>query len=233
MLKSNRIEYVNHAVSGVPLAEPKNRPLSLEDPSEISSKIPSKASSAGWSEWAAGHAQPHLGLVPDGTVTWSNEAARALYRAAPGTHLCDLPWDDTVVENALAFCARTQPVNLGGVRLPASATLVGKHARSAEPFLLSLSLSETGQLEAHTSEMYWGEAALDLLRDSFGLTCAELEVLVRLVQGRAVRAIATERGTSYGTVRAQIKTISAKTGAPTQTGLVRLCLGLLAMQTSP
>jgi DNA-binding CsgD family transcriptional regulator/PAS domain-containing protein len=58
----------------------------------------------------------------------------------------------------------------------------------------------------------------------YDLTPAEAAVLGLLVEGRATKDIADERGTSPATVSTQVKSIFSKTGVQTRSTLVRLAL---------
>jgi DNA-binding CsgD family transcriptional regulator len=59
-----------------------------------------------------------------------------------------------------------------------------------------------------------------LLRDSYGLTPAEIEIALALAKGKKPEAIARARGVSVGTVRVQIKSLLAKAGVNRQVELV-------------
>ena len=58
----------------------------------------------------------------------------------------------------------------------------------------------------------------------FGLTTAEADITQQLVQGASVQVISETRNSSVQTVRSQLKTLFGKTGAKSQTDLVRLAL---------
>ena len=64
------------------------------------------------------------------------------------------------------------------------------------------------------------------LRVMFGLGAAEAEVALLLAEGMEVEAVAARRGTSFTTVRSQIRTVQAKTGT---SGLRELSTLLLAV----
>ncbi len=57
----------------------------------------------------------------------------------------------------------------------------------------------------------------------FELTNSEKNILQELVNGKSLAHIAQDRGTTYETVRGQLKIILCKTGAPSQLDLLRLC----------
>lgn len=75
-----------------------------------------------------------------------------------------------------------------------------------------------------TTEMYWPEGSEATLRDAFGLTQAETEVLMALTQSRTLSDIAAARGRSVDTIRTQIKAIQTKTEARGQNELVKLAM---------
>jgi DNA-binding CsgD family transcriptional regulator len=62
------------------------------------------------------------------------------------------------------------------------------------------------------------------VRELYGLTGAEARVMTALALGATVEAIAAEHGVRNSTVRAQIRSIFAKTGVNRQCDLVRLAL---------
>jgi DNA-binding CsgD family transcriptional regulator/PAS domain-containing protein len=63
-----------------------------------------------------------------------------------------------------------------------------------------------------------------VLRQAFGLTSAEAAIATAVSSGRELGEIAHSRGVSLGTLRNQLNTIFAKTGARRQTELVALLL---------
>ena len=65
-----------------------------------------------------------------------------------------------------------------------------------------------------------------ILAEAFELTPAEARVAVELSQGKTVEEVAAERTVALETVRAQIKSLFAKTGVHRQGDLVRMILSL-------
>lgn len=72
------------------------------------------------------------------------------------------------------------------------------------------------------------KASIRRLEEILGLSNAEASVLYALAQGFDPAEIASMRGVSLHTVRHQLKTIRAKTGANRQATLVARALSLLA-----
>ena len=79
--------------------------------------------------------------------------------------------------------------------------------------------------------MQFSPATVDLVMRSFGLTRAETEVLSHLAEGLTPAEIADARVRSIETIRAQIRSLVAKTDASHVTDLVGLALG--AAQVAP
>ena len=75
-----------------------------------------------------------------------------------------------------------------------------------------------------TTETHWTANALARLRDTLGLSQAELEVLTALAKNHSLAEIADLRGRSLNTVRTQVKSLLAKTETSSQSDLMRLAL---------
>lgn len=82
-------------------------------------------------------------------------------------------------------------------------------------------------IAAVTSDIRWPEGFGAILRDAFGLSGAEIEVTRLLLDCLSVKEVAETRGRSVDTIRAQIKTILAKTEVHGQVELVRLILSMM------
>ncbi len=65
-------------------------------------------------------------------------------------------------------------------------------------------------------------ASLEMLRDYFGLTTAEIDVAADLSAGQDAKTIARKRGVALNTVQTQIKSALGKTGLSRQAALVAL-----------
>lgn len=82
-------------------------------------------------------------------------------------------------------------------------------------------------IAAVTSDIRWPAGFDGILRNAFGLSGAEIEVTRLLLDCASVREVAEARGRSVDTVRAQIKTILAKTEVHGQVELIRLVLSMM------
>ena len=80
---------------------------------------------------------------------------------------------------------------------------------------------------AVTSEIAWPKGFGEVLRQAFDLTGAEAEVVRALTDGLGLTQVAAARGRSIDTIRAQLKSIMAKTETRTQSELVRLTLSTM------
>ena len=77
-----------------------------------------------------------------------------------------------------------------------------------------------------SAQFHWRNAISTLLGSAFQLTKAEQGVVRLLVEGKNTSAIATERNTSEGTTRGQIKSITGKMNVRSQADIVRLVMTL-------
>ena len=82
---------------------------------------------------------------------------------------------------------------------------------------------------AASSEVGWPNGFNDILRRAFNLTAAETDIVQSLVECCSVSDIAVQRGRSVDTIRAQVKSIQAKTETHSQVELVRLALSVMDM----
>lgn len=84
---------------------------------------------------------------------------------------------------------------------------------------------------AITSHVGWPENFSALLVDAFTFTSAEVDVVRQLIECASIKEIAAKRGRSVDTVRAQIKSVLAKTELNSQVELVRLVLSMMDIAT--
>lgn len=82
-------------------------------------------------------------------------------------------------------------------------------------------------LIAITSDVFWPNGFNDLLKGSFGFTNAEADVARGLVECCSIKEIAETRNRSSETVRAQVKSVLAKTETRSQAEAVRLLLSMM------
>lgn len=77
-----------------------------------------------------------------------------------------------------------------------------------------------------STHFHWREKIGELLGNVFQLTGAEQQVVRLLIEGQGTKSIAATRGTSEGTVRGQIKSITGKMNLHSQKDIVRLVMAL-------
>jgi len=90
---------------------------------------------------------------------------------------------------------------------------------------------DTPVVLAITSQVGWPDNFSPLLVDAFGYTSAEVDVVRQLIECASLKEIAVKRGRSVDTVRAQIKSVLAKTEVNSQVELVRLVLSMMDIAT--
>lgn len=98
----------------------------------------------------------------------------------------------------------------------------GARAIHAEAFLVQTPNQPKPYIAVRTLELAWSDGASAKLIEAFGLTEAEVEVGRHFFETCELAKVAQERGVSLHTVRTQMKTILAKTGAASQADLIRL-----------
>ena len=72
----------------------------------------------------------------------------------------------------------------------------------------------------------FSEQTANLIRDHFGLTSAECQILISFVEGFSLKEIAKDRKRSYATVRTQFNSLTTKMGACNQAALLRTALSI-------
>ncbi len=73
----------------------------------------------------------------------------------------------------------------------------------------------------------WPLALEQTLKEVFGLTTAEQDIVRSLVEGHSLKSIAHNRDRSVGTVRTQVKSVLAKTRTHSQSELILVTLSLM------
>ncbi|WP_052245531.1 LuxR C-terminal-related transcriptional regulator [Halocynthiibacter namhaensis] len=80
-----------------------------------------------------------------------------------------------------------------------------------------------------TSELAWPPEFDSILGEAFSFTQTEVDIVRMLIECCSVKDIADQRGRSIDTIRAQIKSILAKTATRSQVELIRLILSMMDM----
>ena len=159
-------------------------------------------------------------------IVAANSGAQMLLNIRKGIHIRDLRLGDGDVEQLSHHLGRllnTQhdtPIVLRG-RAADSERLVVFHLRvvrptGGKPFVVVIS-----------SAVQWPAGFTELLRTAFEFSPKEAEVVRGLTEGLTLQQLAEQRGRSIDTIRAQLKSIMAKTETRSQTELVRLTLSTM------
>jgi len=166
-------------------------------------------------------------LTDDNTLAAANRSAKAVFGVQVGSLLADLGLEKVHLEKLELEAGDIRQSTNGKtslIRFRSSAsrgTTVFKLSRLelpgvATPFILAVS-----------SELAWPGTLGPTIREAFGLTIAEAEIVRAITEGMSLKEIAKKRGRSLETVKTQLRSALAKTDARTQSELVRLTLSLM------
>lgn len=92
----------------------------------------------------------------------------------------------------------------------------------AEGYLVTVPGHTGAYIAIRSLDIAWSNRTSERLQQAFGLSQAEADVSRAFFQHRNIEKIADERGVSLLTVRTQVKSIMAKTGAQSNIDLMRL-----------
>ena len=169
-------------------------------------------------------------FVLDGSqhIRAANATAKTLMGLHTGTALRDLPINPEDIE-----AVRSTLRGLFSNGPEDSAILRVRSRQKAHFMVLRLQICATRDgtplVLAASNEVGWPDGFRHILRKAFDLTGAEADVVRGLVACCSVTEIAQQRGRSVDTIRAQIKSILAKTETHSQVELVRLALSMMDM----
>ncbi|MDP3961288.1 MAG: helix-turn-helix transcriptional regulator [Pseudorhodobacter sp.] len=173
-------------------------------------------------------------FVSDGfaAIAACNRAAVLAFGIADGAALTKLPFDadDTeTLREVIGKVAAGRAEKVITLRIRSGLTggpviLRVSPVQSDAPRPLALVLS---------TELVWPEGFEAMVQEAFALTPAEVEIVRGVTLGRPLREIAEARGRSVETVRAQLRSVLAKTETHAQSELVRVVLGLMDVSLLP
>ena len=179
----------------------------------------------------------HVSIDAEGRIVWLNARAARLFRLRAGTGMERLPLEPPAAARLrdalrrMGVAARTDPLE------PPQAQLFSlTDEEGALHHLVALPMREpdgTPQLVLRSAAARWSPFLAEMLRESFGLSDSELDIVAMLVEGLDLPQIAATRERQLGTVRTQLKTVLRKTGTRSQARLMRLVLGLAAHLPAP
>ena len=104
------------------------------------------------------------------------------------------------------------------------ALVVRYYQRNHPTRLASFERVSVDDIALHLSDTDFGAFARALFQTDFGISERELDVIDLLVQGQTLSEVARELGKSIETIRSQLKSVTGKLGARSQTDVVRLAL---------
>ena len=169
------------------------------------------------------NALPYAVMVTDrdGILRDMNEVALAHLPVCPGDTIYDLPY---AVEDGQDL---SEVVRAGLLRRNSGSAVIIKRAASTA-CIKPATLVFVPTLEAAKERMLvfvidrkWSADIKAFLTTAYGLTAAEGAVLLSFLEGHSQKEIAELRGTSLVTVRTQMQSILGKSGANSQTELLR------------
>ena len=174
----------------------------------------------------------HVSIDTEGRIVWLNARAARLFRLRAGHGLERLPLEPTALArlraalSGMEAAARIDPLEPPRARLVSLTDEEGGlHHLVAVPMRQP---DGTPLMVLRSAAARWSPLLSEMLRDGFGLSDSELDIVAMLVEGLDLPEIATARDRQLSTVRTQLKTILRKTGTRAQARLMRLVLGLAA-----
>ena len=161
-----------------------------------------------------------------GRIIATNTAATTLLNITDGQALGDIALGDGDAGQLSHFVGR-----MLGANRDAPVVLRARTAQADRLVVFHLRVvredGETPFVIGISSQVRWPDGFTDMLRSAFEFTPAETDVVRALTEGQTLQQIADGRGRSVDTIRAQLKSIMAKTETRSQTELVRLTLSTM------
>lgn len=167
-------------------------------------------------------------VTEDGTLSAVNLTAMRVFGLSRLARLNALPIESDDIERLHAEARRMLRSNG-----PSSGVLCARTEAGGRLLIIQMRLhrppAEPAYVLCMTSEINWPAGFAERLKDAFRLSMAEVDVLRHLADGHGVNDIALLRARSVDTIRFQIKSILAKTGARSQLELVRIAISTAEM----
>ena len=173
---------------------------------------------------------PHTALMvrADGVVTGVNEAALERLPLDPGDHVGEIGYALERDEDLTVAVARALDRRNVSDEVILKRAVHTKTDRAATLAIVPSRAAEAGLDMAllFVIDPVWRAEVEALMARAYELTSAEARVLMGFLDGHSLQDLATQRGTSYATVRTQFQTVMAKTGARSQAELMRNTLAV-------
>lgn len=166
-------------------------------------------------------------LTRDGHLCFANGAARRILERGDGLVLRGNRLYPANAEDSLPFFQSLSRVGTTQASRTVS-ILISRDGRS--PYLLSLSTTGVDEdayvMVVSQDPDHIDDSLVSRMRDLFGLGVAEAQIACALSDGHDIEAIAALRATSVGTVRNQLKSITAKMNCCRQSEVVAIIRSL-------
>ncbi|WP_168733037.1 LuxR C-terminal-related transcriptional regulator [Aliigemmobacter aestuarii] len=165
-------------------------------------------------------------------IVAANRAARLAFAVDEGAPLADLPFDPDDIATL-----RDVILKVAGGWAEKVITLRIRSLVTGGPVIVRVSPVESDRTAPLalilSTELVWPEGFEQIVREAFGLTMAEVEIVQAITLGLPLKDIAEARGRSVETVRTQLRSILSKTETHSQSELVRVVLGLMDVALIP
>ena len=166
-------------------------------------------------------------FADNGDITAANAAAKLVLGISPGSSVDALPFDAAEIS-----ILKREAGRVAASASPSDSFVRFRLTTTKRPVVIRLSsIDDREQSRAETlavtSEMAWPAQLSSVVREAFGLTETEAEILRALVEGAGLKEIAVRRGRSPDTIKTQLRSILSKSETRTQAELIRLTLGLM------
>ncbi len=162
----------------------------------------------------------------NGVIAHANAAAKAVFSAAAGQGISELPFDEMQTKELLDAVGSIVAAKVSERYIRC---ISEDNGRLVVFRLSTMDAAQygAGLVLAVSTELAWPESLSHTIRDAFQLTMAEVDIVRALVEGWSVNQIATARNRSVETVRTQVRSILSKTETRTQSELIRIALNLM------
>lgn len=171
----------------------------------------------------------HPAFIVDGNglITAANTMVRLNYEVTVGDKVSDLPVtlkDKESIEYVVKAVMRSK-FSKGNAVFKQAQSQDSTHQLTLAITRSNVEGSETSALVFLISSKF-GEQVAQLIKNHYGLTEVESQVLINFVEGHSLREIAQYRNRSYATIRTQFNSLMTKMGAHNQVTLLRTALSL-------
>ncbi|MCF6220437.1 MAG: LuxR C-terminal-related transcriptional regulator [Robiginitomaculum sp.] len=168
----------------------------------------------------------------DGTVLASNEIAKKRLSLRPNEKLYDLSLEP---ESLHIFRTALRDFRNNATKPPKNLNLRVLDEGGSGTLLVAEILTQHGFTDCAEDNVVliksclaeWNAAGAGIIKDAFGYTDTEMEILELICSGKSAHQIAEKNGTKVQTVRWHFKNLLAKSRLNTRSELVRIVTGIL------